>query len=93
MTNYLNFKLSTYVEKNPEPPQNITDSRETIIKPVMQRDSSIIQLVSPMILVHSRLDELGLQAIYVGGAGDCFFRSVPHHHMAITTIIIYASSI
>ena len=74
MTNYLNFKLSTDVEKNPGPTQNNTDSHETIIKPVMQSDSSIMQLVSPMILVDSRLYELGLQAIDVGGAGDCFFR-------------------
>ena len=44
----------------------------------MQSDSSIMQLVSPMILMHSRLYELGLQAIDVGGAGDCFFRSVSH---------------
>ena len=29
MTNYLNFKLSTDVEKNPGPPQNNTDSHET----------------------------------------------------------------
>ena len=47
MTNYLNFKLSTDVEKNPGPTQNNTDSRGTIIKPVMQSDSSIMQLVSP----------------------------------------------
>ena len=40
----------------------------------MQSDSSIMQLVSPMILVDSRLYELGLQAIDVGGAVDCFFR-------------------
>ena len=45
MTNYL--KLSTDVEKNPGPTQNNTDSRGTIIKPVMQSDSSIMQLVSP----------------------------------------------
>ena len=30
-TNYLNFKLSTDVEKNPGPTQNNTDSRETIV--------------------------------------------------------------
>jgi len=75
---YLNFKLSTYVEKNPEPTQNNTDSHETIIKPVMQSDSSIMQLVSLMILMQSRLDELGLQQTAVGGAGDCLFRSVSH---------------
>ena len=62
MTNYLNFELSIDVEKNPGPIQNNTDSHETIIKPVTQSDSSIMQLVSPMILMHSRLYELGLQA-------------------------------
>ena len=61
--------------------QNNTDSRETIIKPVMRSDSSIMQLVSPTILVDSRLSELGLQAIDVGGAGDCFFK------LFITSII------
>ena len=78
MTNYLSFKLSTDVEKNPGPTQRNTDSHETIIKPVMQSDSSIMQLVSPVILMRSRLYELGLQAKDVGGAGDCFFRSVSH---------------
>ena len=81
MTNYLNLKLSTEVEKNRGPTQNNTDSHETIIKPVMQSDNSIMQLVSPMILVDSRLYELGLQAIDVGGAGDCFFR------ICVTSII------
>ena len=76
MANYLNFKLSTHVKKNPGPTQNNTDSHETIIKPVMQSDSLIMQLVSPVILMLSILYELGLQAIDVGAAGDCFFRSV-----------------
>lgn len=56
----------------------------------MQSDSSIMQLVSHIILVDSRLYELGLQAIDVGGAGDSFFRSVSHqlygnnnHHMQV----------
>ena len=56
----------------------------------MPSDSSIMQLVSPMTLMHSRLYELGLQAIDVGGAGNCFFRSVLHqlygnnkHHMEV----------
>ena len=44
----------------------------------MQSDSSIMQLVSPVILMRSRLYEPGLQAKDVGGAGDCFFRSVSH---------------
>ena len=51
MTNYLNFKLSTDVEKKPGPAQSNTDSHETIIKPVMQSDSSVMQLVSRMILI------------------------------------------
>ena len=45
-----------------------------------------------MILMQSKLDNLGLQVIRVevGGAGDCFFRSVSHqlygnnnHHMEV----------
>ena len=78
MTNYFSFKLSTDVEKNPGPSQSNTDSHETTIKPVIQSASSIMQLVSPVILMRSRLYELGLQAKDVGGAGDCFFRSVSH---------------
>ena len=61
-----------------------------MIKPVMQSDSSTIQLVSSMILMHSRLREHGLETIDVGGAGDCFFRSISHqlfgnknHHMQV----------
>ena len=54
--------------------KNNTDSHETIIKPVMKSESSIMQLVSHIILMHSRLYELGLQARDVGGAGDCFVR-------------------
>ena len=49
-----------------------------------------MQLVSPVIWMYSRLYELGLQVIDVGGAGDCFFRSVSHqlygnnsHHMQV----------
>ena len=51
MTNYFSFKLSTDVEENPGPTQSNTDSHKTIIKPVMQSDSSIMQLVSPVILM------------------------------------------
>ena len=51
MTNHFNFKLSTDVEKNPGATQNNTDSYEIIIKPVMESNSSIMQLVSPMILM------------------------------------------
>ena len=48
------------------------------ISPQKNRDSPTIQLVSPMILMHSRLRELGLETIDVGGAGDFFFRSISH---------------
>ena len=58
MTNHLNFKLGTDVEKNPGATQNITDSHERMIKPFTQSNSSIMQLVSPMILMHSGLHEL-----------------------------------
>jgi len=61
----------------------------------MQNYSSTIQLTSPISsenLIQSRLGELGLQSVDVGGAGDCFFRSVSHqlngnsnHHMHIRT--------
>ena len=61
----------------------------------MQNHSSTMQLTSPIScenLMQSRLGELGLQSVDVGGAGDCFFRSVSHqlygnsnHHMHIRT--------
>ena len=42
--------------------------------------------------MQSRLGELGLQSVGVGGAGDCLLRSVSHqlygnsnHHMRIRT--------
>ena len=79
MTNYVNFKLSKDVEKNPGPTQYNTDHHEVIIRPFMQNHSSTMQLTSPICsenLIQSRLGELGLQSIDVGGAGDCFFRSV-----------------
>ena len=92
--NYVNFKLSKYVEKNPGPTQYNTDHHEVIIRPLMQNHSSTMQLISPISsenLMQSSLGELGLQSIeYVGGAGDCFFRSISHqlygnsnHHMRI----------
>ena len=43
MTNHLNFKLRTAIEKNPEPSQNNTDSHEAITKPFMQNDTSKMQ--------------------------------------------------
>ena len=91
MTNYVNFKLSKDVEKNPGPTQYNTDHHEVIIRPFMQNHSSTMQLTSPISsenLMQSRLGELGLQSIDVGGAGDCFFRSVSHQLcQAIATII------
>ena len=89
MTNYMNFKLSKDVEKNPGPTQYNTE-----IRPFMQNHSSTMQLTSPISsenLMQSRLGEHGLQSIDVGGAGDCFFRSVSHqlygnsNHMRIRT--------
>ena len=88
MTNYMNFKLSKDVEKNTGPTQYNTDHYEVIIRPFMQNHNSTMQLTSPIScenLMQSRLGEHGLQSIDVGGAGDCFFRSVSH--MAIATII------
>ena len=75
----MNFKLGKDVEKNPGPTQYNTDHHEVIIRPFMQNHSSTMQLTSPSCsenLTQSRLGELGLQSIDVGGAGDCFFRSV-----------------
>ena len=77
----MNFKQSKDVEKIPGPTQYNTDHHEVIIRPFMQNHSSTIQLTSPifpenLIQSRSRLGELGLQSIDVGGAGDCFFRSV-----------------
>ena len=95
MTNYVNFKLSKDVEKNPGPTQYNTDHHEVIIRPFMQNHSSTMQLISPISfesLMQSKLGELCWQSIDVGGAGDCFFRSVSHqlygnsnHHMHIHT--------
>ena len=48
MTNYVNFKLSKDVEKNPGPTQYNTDHHEVIIRPFMQNHSSTMQL-NPLI--------------------------------------------
>jgi len=95
MTNYVKFKLSKDVEKNRGPTQYNTDHHEVIIRPFMQNHTSTMQLTSPISsgnLMQSRLGELDLQSIDVGGAGDCFFRSVSHqiygnsnYHMHICT--------
>ena len=63
----------------PGPTQYNTDHHEVIIRPFMQNQSSTMQSPSPISsenLMQSRLGELGLQSVDVGGAGDCFFRSV-----------------
>ena len=82
MTNYMNFKLSKDVEKNPGPTQCNTDHHEVIIRSFMQNHTgSTMQLTSPISsenVMQSRLDEHGLQSLDVGGAGDYFFRSVSH---------------
>ena len=95
MTNYVKFKLSKDVEKNPGPTHYSTDHHEVIIRPFMQNHSSAMQLTSPISsqnLMQSRFGELGLQSVDVGGAGDCLLRSVSHqlygnsnHHMHIRT--------
>ena len=92
MTNYVNFKLSEDVEKNPGPTQYNTDHHEVIIEPFMQNHRSTMQLTSPISCSQDLIGELGLQSIDVGaGAGDCFFRSVSHqlygnsNHMCIRT--------
>ena len=69
MTNYMNFKLSKDVEKNPGPTQYNNDHHEVIIRPFMQNHSSTMQLTSPISsenLMQSRLGEHGLQSIDVG---------------------------
>ena len=50
-----------------------TDHHEVIIRPFMQNHGSTMRLISPISsenLMQSRLGELGLQSIDVGGAGD-----------------------
>ena len=70
MTNYVNFKLSKDVEKTPGPTQYNTDHHEVIIRPFMQNQSSTMQLtsISSENLMQSRLGELRLQSVDVGGA-------------------------
>ena len=66
LTNYVNFKLSKDVEKNPGPTQYNTDHHEVIIRPFKQNHSSTMQLTSSISskdLMQSRLGERGLQSI------------------------------
>ena len=59
---------------------------EVIIRPLRQNHSSAMQLTSPISsenLMQSRLGELGLQSIDVGGAVDLYHIN----YMAIATII------
>ena len=72
-----------------------TDNHEVIIRPFYANHCSTMQLTSPISSensMQSRLGELGLQSVGVGGAGDCLIRSVLHqlygnsnHHMHIRT--------
>ena len=65
MANYMNFKPSKYVEKNPGPTQYNTEHHEVIIRPFMQNHSSTMQLTSPISsenLMQSGLGEHGLQS-------------------------------
>ena len=78
MTNYVNFKLSKDVEKNPGPTQYNTDHHEVIIRPFMQNHSSSMQLTCPISSENLMQSRLSLQSIDVGGASDCFFKSVLH---------------
>lgn len=48
MTNYMNFKLSKDVEKNPGPTQYNTDHDEVIVRPFKQNHRSTMQLTSPI---------------------------------------------
>ena len=90
MTNYVNFKLSKDVEKNPGPTQYYTDHHELIIRPFMQNHSSTMQLTSPISsenLMQSRLGELGLQSIDVGVQMIVSLDLYHINYMAIATII------
>ena len=76
------------IEKNPGPAHN-TDHHEVIIRPFTQNHSSTMPLTSPISesLMQSRLGELDLQSIDVGGAGDCFSLDLYHiNYMAVATI-------
>ena len=48
MTNYVNFKLTKDVEKNPGPTQYNTDHHEVIIRPFMKNHSSTMRFISPI---------------------------------------------
>ena len=70
MTNYVNFKLSKDVEKNPGPTHYNTDHHEVIIRPFMQNHRSTMQLTSPISCSQDLIGELGLKSIDVSaGAG------------------------
>ena len=96
ITNYMNFKLSKDVEKNPGPSQYNTDHHEVIIR-LLYAKSQLNNAVDLSYFlwefnVQSRLGEPGLQSIDVSGPGRSFFWSVSHqlygnsnHHMRIGT--------
>ena len=77
----------------PGPTQYNTDHHEVIIRPFRQNHSSTMQLtchISSENLMQSRLGELGLQSIDVGGvivSLDVSHRlyGITNHHMLIRT--------
>ena len=83
------FQQSKDVKKNPGPTQYNTDDHEVIIRPFRQNHSSTMRLTSPISsenLMQSRLGQLGLQSIDVGGV----IVSLDLYHinyMALATII------
>ena len=90
MTNYVNFKLSKDVEKNPGLTQYNTDHHELIIRPFMPNHSSTMQLTSPISsenLMQSRLGELGLKSLDVGVQMIVSLDLYYINYMAIATII------
>ena len=88
MTNFVNFKLSKDVEKNPGPTQYNTDHHEVIIRPFMQNHWSTMQLTSPISCSQDLIGELGLQSIDVGAVQVIVSLDPSHiNYMAIATII------
>ena len=95
MINYVNFKLSKDVEKNPGPTQCNTDHHEANDQTFYAK-SLLDNVLDLSVSSENEFDavkgELGLQSVGVGGAGDCLLTSVSHqlygngnHHMHIRT--------
>ena len=82
MTNYMNLKLSKDAEKNHYAKSQLNNAVDL---------SYLIREFDAI-----KISELGLQSIDVGGAGDCFFRSVSHqlysnssHHVHLRTAKVH----